>query len=337
MKMFNQKSSNLMLILLIAVAVALAGCGGSNEAAPVTDQAAPLAMEEAALAEKPVAEAVVEAVEETDFDLIAGVDAYMSTIPEGYMVIKLDAFKEIMDSGQAVVIDVREVGEYAEGHIPDAVNIPLRTLAQNLDKIPGDKPVVVYCKSGYRAGVAVSALRMLGYENARAFVASYKGWTGAGEVVATELYWGESYNIPEIEPELLAAVDEFLGNIPEGFLAMGDIEKLNDAIDNGAFLLDVREAREYLEGHIPGAVNIPIRTLAQNLDQIPTDRPVFIYCKSGHRAALSIAALQTLGFSNARTFPPGFAGWLDAGQPIAAMPYWISPSSILATIHSRPI
>lgn len=335
--MFNEKSSNLMFVLLIALAVALAGCGGSNQAAPVPDQAAPLAVEEAVLAEEPIAGAVVEAVQATDFDLIAGVDATISTIPNGYMVIKLDAFKEVMNSGQAVLIDVREVGEYAEGHIPHAVNIPLRTLAQNLDKIPADKPVVVYCKSGYRAGVAVSALRMLGYENTRAFVASYKGWTEAGEVVATKLFWGETYNIPEIEPELLAAVDDFLGNIPEGFLAMGDIEKLNDAIDNGAFLLDVRESREYLEGHIPGAVNIPIRTLAHNLDQIPTDRPVFIYCKSGHRAALSLAALQTLGYSNTRTFPPGFAGWLAANQPIAAIPYWIIPSSILATVHSTPI
>ncbi|MCB0173832.1 MAG: rhodanese-like domain-containing protein, partial [Anaerolineae bacterium] len=50
----------------------------------------------------------------------------------------------------------------------------------------------------------------------------------------------------------------------------------------------------------------------------PTDQPVFVYCKSGYRAAISTAALQTMGLTNVRAFPPGFAGWSNAGQPIAA-------------------
>ena len=62
-------------------------------------------------------------------------------------------------------------------------------------------------------------------------------------------------------------------------------------------LIDVREESEYAEGHIPGAVNIPIRTLADNLDKIPTDQPVMVYCASGHRAAMSTAALQELGYA----------------------------------------
>ena len=312
----QKKYSHLPLILLVAFVVALTGCGGNNQAAVVPDEAAPLAVEEVA----PVEEVVVaeEAVEESAFDLVASIDAYLSSIPEGYMAINLDGLKQLQDTG-AVVIDVREATEYEAGHIPGAINIPIRTLAQNLEQIPADQPVVVYCQSGHRAGMAVSALHMLGYENSRAFGASYKGWTEAGEAVETDPVAAVTYPVPEIEPELVAAVDGFLSAIPEGFLAMGDVEKLNEAIENGAFLVDVREAAEYEEGHIPGAVNIPIRTLAQNPDQIPTDRQVFVYCKSGHRAAVSTAALQALGLTNVRTFPPGFAGWSSAGQPVASV------------------
>ncbi|MCE7984207.1 MAG: rhodanese-like domain-containing protein, partial [Caldilinea sp. CFX5] len=56
--------------------------------------------------------------------------------------------------------------------------------------------------------------------------------------------------------------------------------------------------------------------LAQNLDKIPTDQPVVIYCASGFRAALSTAALQILGYSNVRSFPPSYAGWEAAGEPV---------------------
>ncbi len=182
-----------------------------------------------------------------------------------------EKFKEILDTGEAVLIDVREVGEYEEGHIPGAVNIPLRTLAQNLDKVPADQPVMVYCASGHRAGLATSALRTLGYDNVRAYPPGWNGWTAAEEEVSTEAVEGETYEVPEIAPELMEAVDGFLSNIPEGWYAMGDVEKLEAALDAGAALFDVREPGEFEDGAITGAVNIPIRDVAVRSDEIPMD------------------------------------------------------------------
>jgi rhodanese-related sulfurtransferase len=308
-----------MLVLLLALAVALTGCGGApQEAAPAGDSAAPLAaVQEAAPAEVPAAEKPVAAVK---FDLTDAVSSYLSNIPEGFMsVSKIEDFKSLLDSGEVVLVDVREVKEYSEGHFPGAINIPIRTLADNLDKIPADKPVVVYCASGHRAGMVTTALQLLGYKNVKAGP-TYKAWTEAEEVVSTEPVEAVAYKTPQLEPELLAAVDNFLSGIPEGYLAVGDMEKFKEAVANGAFLVDVREPGEYQEGHLPNAINIPIRTLAQNIDKIPTDQPVFVYCKSGHRAALSTAALQMLGYTNVRAFPPGFAGWSAAGEPVAMVP-----------------
>jgi rhodanese-related sulfurtransferase len=320
--MFTDKSSKLMLILLLSLAMMISACGGGPETPAPAEEAAPLAaLEEAAPVEEAAPAKVAEAVEEeTAFDLVAAADAYLSALPEGYLAVgKIEAVKEILATGEARLIDVREAGEYAEGHLPGAINIPLRTLAQNLDKIPVDKPVLVYCKSGLRAGMATSTLHMLGYHNVRTFPPGFTGWAEAGETVEMEPVAATTYEVPEIEPELLAAVDGFLSEIPEGFLAVSDIEKLNEAIANGAFLIDVREESEYMEGHLPKALNVPIRSLAQNLDKVPADRPVFVYCKSGQRAALSTAVLQALGYTNVRAFPPGFEGWSAAGQPVAAL------------------
>jgi rhodanese-related sulfurtransferase len=315
--MSRHKFTNLMLVLLLALAVALTGCGGApQEAAPVKD--APLAaVETAAPAEAPVQEAAAKPVEQAKFDLAAAVSTYLSNIPEGFMSVgKIEDFKSLLDSGEVVLVDVREAKEYGEGHFPGAINIPIRTLTDNLDKIPADKPVVVYCASGHRAGMATTALQLLGYKNVKAGP-TFKAWSEAKEEVSTEPVEATPYFLPQLQPELVAAVKSFLSGIPEGYLAVGDIEKFKEAVDNGAFLVDVREPGEYQEGHLPNAINIPIRTLAQDLDKIPTDKPVFVYCKSGHRAALSTAALQLLGYNNVKAFPPGFVGWEKAGESVA--------------------
>lgn len=262
---------------------------------------------------EPTEEAAEEAAEEADagdFDLAAEVGAFMSNIPEGFSSVgRLDAFLAILESGQALIIDVREVAEYEAGHVPGAINIPIREVAKNLDLIPADMPVVIYCASGHRASMAVAALRMLGYDNVRGFPGGWKAWSDAGEEVSTEATVGEPVEAKEVSADMLAAVDGFLSAIPEGFYAVGTVERLADAIDAGAFLLDVREPTETAEGVIPDALELPIRTVVANLDQIPTDQQVIVYCASGWRAGMTLTALQMLGYSNVRSFPPGYGAW----------------------------
>jgi rhodanese-related sulfurtransferase len=271
---------------------------------------------EAEPAAEPTEEAAEEAAEETDagdFDLVAEVDAFMSAIPEGFSSVgRLDAFLAILDSGQAVIIDVREVAEYEAGHVPGAINIPIREVAKNLELIPADMPVVIYCASGHRASIAVASLRMLGYDNVRGFPGGWKAWSDAGEEGSTEATIGEPVEAKEVSADMLAAVDGFLSAIPEGFYSIGTVDRLADAVDAGAFLVDVREPTETAEGVIPDALELPIRTVVANLDQIPTDQQVIVYCASGWRAGMTLTALQMLGYSNVRSFPPGYGAWESA-------------------------
>jgi rhodanese-related sulfurtransferase len=250
----------------------------------------------------------------SDFDIVNQVGASLEAIPEGYYTAgNLEKFQEMLDATSPVLIDLREESEYAEGHIPGAVNIPLRTLTQNLDQIPTDQPVVVYCASGHRAGMGLAALKMLGYDNVKSFSGGWKAWSGAGAEVSTEATAATPVTPKDVNPEALAAADEFLANIPEGWLAIGSVEKMQEAMDNGAVVIDVREPDEFSQGHIATAVNIPIRTLAANIDQIPTDQPVVVYCASGHRAAMANSALHMMGFGNVRSFPAGYGAWEAAG------------------------
>lgn len=79
-----------------------------------------------------------------------------------------EELKTMKETPGAVLLDVREVDEYEEEHIPESVNIPL----SNLEKIQDmhyakDTPLFVYCHSGRRSGAAVMILRGLGYTNAK--------------------------------------------------------------------------------------------------------------------------------------------------------------------------
>ncbi len=61
------------------------------------------------------------------------------------------------------LIDVRSADEFAEGHIVGALNLPLPDLEKHLGKIKRDQPVMLYCRSGNRSGMALQKLRSAGY------------------------------------------------------------------------------------------------------------------------------------------------------------------------------
>jgi rhodanese-related sulfurtransferase len=66
-------------------------------------------------------------------------------------------------------------------------------------------------------------------------------------------------------------------------------------------VIDVREPQEYSEGHIKGSLNIPPSSLlngAKELDDLPKDEPIIVYCVSGSRSNASMHILQSLGYTN---------------------------------------
>ena len=77
------------------------------------------------------------------------------------MTEQLERFRS--DPG-AVLLDVRSPGEYAGGHIPGSVNLPLEQLNWGVQTYPLDTPVYLYCLSGARSSVAAEQLRRMGYE-----------------------------------------------------------------------------------------------------------------------------------------------------------------------------
>ena len=89
-----------------------------------------------------------------------------------YQQITQEAAKEMMDTQEVVILDVREQHEYDSGHIPGAVLLPVGTITEDtaaavIDNL--DTVVLVYCRSGNRSKTASQALVDLGYTNVYEF------------------------------------------------------------------------------------------------------------------------------------------------------------------------
>ncbi|WP_296194537.1 rhodanese-like domain-containing protein [uncultured Microbacterium sp.] len=81
-------------------------------------------------------------------------------------------------------------------------------------------------------------------------------------------------------------------------------------------LIDVREADEYAAGHIPGAINVPLSTLGENLDKLPTEA-FDVVCQLGGRSARAVEALEAQGF-DATNVEGGTSAWVESGHPLEA-------------------
>ena len=112
--------------------------------------------------------------------MAGGYDPNSVTVPE---IEPRDAAKTHAEGG-AVFVDVREPDEWAEGHIPEALHIPLADLPQRASGLPSDKDLILVCRSGGRSHVATEFLVRSGFPRVTNMVGGMLAWEDARYPVA---------------------------------------------------------------------------------------------------------------------------------------------------------
>ena len=84
----------------------------------------------------------------------------------------------------------------------------------------------------------------------------------------------------------------------------------------GLVILDVRTQPEYDEGHIEGAILIPVAELPDRLDELSKGDEILVYCRSGNRSATAVGIMEENGFSKIYHMNQGMNGWLSEGLPV---------------------
>lgn len=249
---------------------------------------------------------------------------YITAMPAGYYTIKPADLNTALVESAPFLLDVREVAEIEkDGYIAGAVNIPTREVLNNLDKLPAkDQPIVVYCASGHRGGMIMSALQLLGYTDVKNLGGGIGAWKKAELPVETGTLPAAptAGTAPEVDATRLANLNAFFTNLPEGFATVKAAD-LNVELSGATvpFILDVRTADEFKAGYIEGAVNVNITDVPASLAQLPADKaaPIVVMCASGHRGAIVMMYLQMMGYTNVRNLGGGMNAWTGAELPVS--------------------
>jgi sulfur-carrier protein adenylyltransferase/sulfurtransferase len=112
-------------------------------------------------------------------------------------------------------------------------------------------------------------------------------------------------------PELLRQIKSQIEEV--------DPAEVNELIDEGVAVVDVREAEEFAAGHIPGAKHVPRSYLESRIEAAVPDRstPVILYCASGNRSAYGARTLtEDLGYEHVRSMTGGITLWKDRGYEV---------------------
>lgn len=81
-------------------------------------------------------------------------------------------------------------------------------------------------------------------------------------------------------------------------------------------VLDVRSPEEFKEGHVPGAVNIPYDQMASRLGDVPKDKDLVLYCRSGRRVGIAAEVLAANGYTRLSHLEGDMPAWVEKGRPV---------------------
>jgi glyoxylase-like metal-dependent hydrolase (beta-lactamase superfamily II)/rhodanese-related sulfurtransferase len=190
----------------------------------------------------------------------------------------------------ASVVDVRDPATYGEGHIPGSLNVWIES-PQFGDRVgwfvPPGTLVVVVAQGPSDLERALTGLARVGVDDILGF-----------------LQWG--------------LIDWKTAGLPLESVPQITVHDLAEWLEEGreVTIIDVREPFEWGEGHIAGALHVPMREAAERRAQIPAAPPKAVVCSGGLRSSTVISALKKAGLGNWYNVSGGMTAWQKSGYPV---------------------
>jgi hydroxyacylglutathione hydrolase len=189
-----------------------------------------------------------------------------------------------------IVLDLRDPGTYGEMHIAGAVNVWIESpqFAERVaGMVPAGAPLLLLAQGPSDLDRAVQALARVGVDEISGFLQwGMIEWRSEGFAVET---------VPQITASELA---EWL-------------EQGRDVV-----VIDVREHSEWIDGHIEGAIHLPMLEAAARRAEVPADRPKAVLCAGGLRSSTAISALKRHGLGGWYNVTGGMTAWKRFGYPV---------------------
>ena len=199
----------------------------------------------------------------------------------------LDDVLALQETG-AQVLDTRDPGEFAAGHVAGSINIGLggqyATWAGTV--LDRDHPIVIIAAPG-RVNESATRLGRVGFDHV------------AG-------YLNDGLRSLELRPDLTVTTDRLGAPFAAELLSS----------PQPPLAIDVRTPREREQRYIAGSLSIPLNRLVERLGELPRDRSLLVYCAGGYRSSIAASLLQGGGFDRVSEIAGGIAGWEAAKLPV---------------------
>ncbi|MBW3517860.1 rhodanese-like domain-containing protein [Flavobacterium sp. NKUCC04_CG] len=188
-------------------------------------------------------------------------------------------FQLVADENTALILDVRSVSEFAQGHIPGSIFIGIDgQFAPWVGALITDiqQPILIVAPEG-REEETIIRLSRVGYDNSLGFLkGGFDTWKKSGLEIDT---------VTQITADTFA-------------------EKMQDDTLN---VFDVRKPGEFEASHLEAVHHVPLDVLNDNIADFPTDKPFYIHCAGGYRSLIAASILKARGYHNMIDIIGGFA------------------------------
>lgn len=207
-----------------------------------------------------------------------GYDSLEEVLSTALRPLTVAEFKKL--SAGTIIIDSRRTTDFTQGFVPGSVNIGLegRYAEWGGSLLPFDQPLLMVTDAG-KEKESVIRLARVGFDKFMGYLAGgYEAWQKAGEEIDM---------IIDIEP------DELMMDLPH---------------DENIVVLDVRGETEFADGHVAGAINIPLTNLKDpgSMANIQETDNLYVHCAGGYRSVIAASLLKRQGIHNLRNI---LGGW----------------------------
>ena len=201
-----------------------------------------------------------------------GYESLSEIMEEGLKALSVNDFKALVKDGETICLDTRTAADFSEGFVPGSVNIGLdgRFAEWAGSLLPFDKPIILVTDPGKERETVIRLARV-GFAQMRGYLdGGFPGWKSSGEPV---------------DMVINVDADEFVMDIP---------------FEKRLRIVDVRREAEFADGHVAGALSIPLETLTDpgTMADFDDKDNIYIHCASGYRSMVAASLFKRQGIHN---------------------------------------
>jgi glyoxylase-like metal-dependent hydrolase (beta-lactamase superfamily II)/rhodanese-related sulfurtransferase len=208
-----------------------------------------------------------------------GYDSIDNVLERGITPLSVDAFENIANQTNALVLDTRKPEHFVNGFIPNSINIGIDgTFAPWVGAlIPDVKQTLLLITEPGMEEEVVTRLARVGYDHVVGYLeGGFETWQSTGKEIDTI----ESITATEFETRTK---------------------------QNKLHLIDVRKPDEFEAAHITDAQNIPLDFINDNMEKFPREETLYLHCAGGYRSAIAASILKSRGFESVINIEGGFS------------------------------